>query len=200
MGKIFCLMGKSGSGKDTVFKHLMEDRTLNLKPFVGYTTRPKRINETEGIEYHFINEALLEEYKSLGKIIEQRVYDTVYGKWHYCTVDDGQIKLEEDNYLLIVTLEAFKSLKTYFGQDAVIPLYITLDDGIRLERALKRERQQDNPNYDELCRRFLADQIDFSQEVLDACGIKKYYINEVLDTCVREIRNYILNYEACNKS
>ena len=59
MGKIFCLMGKSSSGKDTVFKLLKEDKELKLKPVIPYTTRPKRNNEINGVEYYFINEEIL---------------------------------------------------------------------------------------------------------------------------------------------
>jgi Guanylate kinase len=192
MGKIFCLMGKSSSGKDTVFKELKEDKDLKLKPVVSYTTRPKRFNETDGIEYYFINEEILEEYKDKGKVIEQREYDTVNGKWYYCTLDDGQIDLNRHNYLLIVTLEAYKNLKIYFGQENVFPFYITVDDGVRLERALKREREQENPNYDELCRRFLADNNDFTMDKLNSCGIERFYINCNLIECISNIKSDIL--------
>lgn len=192
MGKIFCLMGKSSSGKDTIFKELKEDKDLRLKPIVSYTTRPKRTNETNGVEYYFIDEKLLEEYKQMGKVIEQREYDTANGKWYYCTLDDGQINLEKNNYLLIVTLEAYKNIKSYFGEENVFPFYITVDDGIRLERALKREREQQNPNYDELCRRFLADNNDFSIDKLNACNIKKFYINNNLIECIDSIKRDML--------
>lgn len=193
MGKIFCLMGKGSSGKDTVFSKLKEDKELNLKPIVPYTTRPKRSNETNGVEYHFIDEDILNEYKTKGKVIEQRVYDTIKGKWYYCTLDDGQIDLTRSDYLLIVTLEAYKYIKAYFGEDNVFPFYINIDDGIRLERALKREREQQAPNYDELCRRFLADNIDFSQHKLEELNINKVYINNNLMECVSNIKEDILN-------
>ena len=42
MNRIFCLMGKSASGKDKLFKALLTDETLNLKKVVIYTTRPIR--------------------------------------------------------------------------------------------------------------------------------------------------------------
>lgn len=191
MGKIFCLMGKSSSGKDTIFKYLIQDEELGLKPIISYTTRPRRAHEIEGIEYHFIDEADLNEYNKQNKVIEQRVYNTVHGKWYYSTIDDGQIDLSRDNYLLITTLEAYICLRKYFGNENVEALYVTLDDGVRLERAVKRERQQVMPNYDEICRRFLADSIDFSNEKLMAAGIEQYYINADLDNCVNEIRNNI---------
>lgn len=192
MGKIFCLMGKSNSGKDTIFKELMSDSDLELKPIISYTTRPIRSTETNGIEYYFINEDILAEYREKNKIIEERKYDTVNGPWHYCTIDDGQINLKDNNYLLIVTLEAYRNIKIHFGEESVFPFYIDLDDGIRLERALKREREQKNPNYDELCRRFLADNNDFSDYNLQSCNIEKFYINDNLKECVSNIKDDIL--------
>lgn len=188
MGKIFCLMGKSSSGKDTVFKALLQDRELSLQPIIPYTTRPIRSSEKQGREYHFITDAELGRYGSMGKIIEQREYATVKGIWSYATVDDGQINLGQDNYLLIGTLAAYANLQRYFGAENIVPLYIGVDDRIRLERALGREKQQPNPNYDELCRRFLADNIDFSVENLQTYGIVKQYVNENLRECLMAVK------------
>lgn len=193
MGKIFCLMGKSSSGKDTIFKEINEDKDLDLKPIVPYTTRPKRINETNGVEYFFINEDELNKFEKENKVIEKRVYHTIHGDWFYGTINDGQIDLNKNNYLLITTLQAYDSLRQYFGNDKVYPFYIDIEDGIRLERALNREKRQDNPNYDELCRRFLADNIDFSAENLSNLGINKFYINENLQDCIDNIKEDILN-------
>ena len=193
MGKILCIIGKSSSGKDTIFKELIKDKDLKLIPVVSYTTRPIRQNESQGIEYHFISEERLEEYQRAGKIIEKRQYNTINGTWFYCTVDDGQLDLAKpDFYLLIVTLEAYENLRNYFGIEQVIPFYITVDDGIRLERALKREKRQEVPNYDELCRRFLADSADFHTTKLQACGIAKQYKNENLKECMNNIKLDIL--------
>lgn len=191
MGKIFCLMGKSSSGKDTIFKLLKEDKELMLKPVIPYTTRPKRNNEENGVEYFFINEKTFRSYCESGKIIEKRQYKTINGIWHYCTVDDGQIDLLNANYLLIATLEAYKSLQRYFGTDNVVPVYITADDDIRLERALNRERKQENPNYDELCRRFLSDNADFSADKLNMNNITKHYNNNNLEECISIIKKDI---------
>lgn len=193
MGKIFCLMGKSSSGKDTIFKQLIDDTELNLSPVISYTTRPIRHNENHGVEYYFIDEVMLEQYNNAGKLIEKREYETINGKWTYCTVDDGQIDLQQPkSYLLIVTLEAYRSLRKYFGVDSIIPFYVHVDDGVRLERALRRERKQVQPNYDELCRRFLADNIDFSVEKLEESGVIKQYQNNRLYECMRNIKADIL--------
>lgn len=79
-------------------------------------------------------------------------------------MDDGQIDLSEQNYLMIGTLEAYEKMIAYFGTEAILPVYIELDDGVRLQRALDRELRQEKPKYEEMCRRFLADSADFSEE------------------------------------
>ena len=192
MGKIFCLMGKSSSGKDTIFKKLLQDQELNLTSIITYTTRPIRHNESQGLEYNFVTEESLAKYSNMKKIIEQRVYNTVNGKWSYCTIDDGQIDLSQNNYYLMIgTLESYKNLQEYFGASKVIPLYVEVDDGVRLERALERERQQPYPNYEELCRRFLADCLDFSNQKLENLGVLKYYQNETIESCIDKIKNDI---------
>ncbi|CRZ35666.1 guanylate kinase [Herbinix hemicellulosilytica] len=194
MPKIFIIIGKSASGKDTIYKKLLENKELGLKTVVMYTTRPIRVSETDGVEYHFVDEKKFEELKNQNKIIEHRSYNTVHGIWRYFTVNDGQIDLDKNDYLMMGTLESYGQIRDYFGHDKVIPIYIEVDDGTRLMRALLREQKQENPKYTELCRRFLADSIDFSEENIAAYGIKKRYQNTDIDKCIQEITNDIKYY------
>jgi len=187
-------MGKSASGKDTIYKKLLNNKDLNLKTVVMYTTRPKRDFETDGVEYNFVDEEKFEELKRQNKIIEHRAYNTVHGIWRYFTVNDGQIDLDNYNYLMLGTLQSYRQLREYFGHGKVVPIYIEVEDGIRLMRALLREQKQENPKYAELCRRFLADCEDFSEENLAAYGIKKRYQNIDIDKCVQEITSDIKYY------
>ena len=187
MAKIFFVLGKSCSGKDTIFKKLKEDGELNLNTVTGYTTRPMREGETNGVEYFFVNNEELEALKNQGKVIECRDYNTVYGVWSYFTVDDGQINLEKGNYLYIGTLESYEQMVRYYGKEVVVPIYVEVETGERLTRAVNRERQQENPKYTELCRRFLADEEDFCEENIKKAGIKKRYENNSLERCIEEI-------------
>lgn len=195
MGKIFYVMGKSSSGKDTVYEALLRRKELKLHKIVLYTTRPIRAGETDGLQYHFVKEEKLQELLTEGKVIELRRYDTVCGVWKYFTVDDENMDLKEKDYLAIGTLESCKQLKDYYGEEVIVPLYIEVEDGVRLERALNRERKQENPNYEELCRRFLADTSDFSKENLEKAKIlKKFYNNGEIDVCIEEIARFIGEY------
>ncbi len=199
MARIFIVMGKSATGKDTIYKKLLEREELELKTAVMYTTRPKRHSEVNGVEYHFVEEATLLELKRQNKIIEHRSYETVHGTWHYFTVNDGQIDLEKADYLMIGTLETYVQIREYFGKDKVIPIYIEVEDGARLLRALKREQKQDQPKYAEMCRRYLADEEDFSEENLQKCGVEKRYSNIDIHQCLQEIEQDIKNYTVKQK-
>ncbi|MBH1941923.1 guanylate kinase [Mobilitalea sibirica] len=189
MARIFIVMGKSATGKDTIYKKLLESEELHLKKVVMYTTRPIRKAETEGVEYHFVDENRLKELQQQNKVIEHRSYNTIHGKWHYFTVNDGQIDLEQEhnNYLMIGTLETYQQIKEYYGKDRVVPIYLEVEDGIRLLRAFRREQKQVQPKYAELCRRYLADEEDFSDQNLSKLGIIRRYQNKDMNTCLYKI-------------
>ena len=192
MGKIYCMIGKSSSGKDTLYKMLLANPALSLKNIVPYTTRPMREGETDGVEYFFCSEERLHELENAGKVIELRAYNTAHGLWSYFTVDDHQIRDEEQDYLMIGTIESYCRLRDYFGKERVVPIYIEVEDGIRLQRALDRERMQKKPKYVELCRRFIADAADFSEEKLCEAGIDFRFINNNLEKTAESIERYML--------
>ena len=191
MGKIYCVMGKSSSGKDSIYHEIMEKGALGLKPIIPYTTRPIRDGEQDGREYHFCTEDTVQRLQDEGRIMELRAYNTVYGVWKYFTVDDEQINLNKYNYLYIVTLEGYTKIQEYFGADRVVPIYIEVEDGERLMRAIAREQKQDVPKYEEMCRRFLADSADFCDEKLVEAGVVRRFQNNDFVQTVQEVTAYI---------
>lgn len=196
MGKIIYLMGKSSTGKDTIYKRLLTDNSFDFKKIIPYTTRPIRIKEQDGVEYFFTDENGFEKLMASGRVIEHRAYHTYHGLWRYFTVDDGQIDLQKQSYICIGTLESYESTKAYFGKSCMIPVLIELDDGVRLQRALDRERKQQFPKYEEMCRRFLADSEDFAEEKIEKAGITRRFLNENLEQCLHEIEEYIAEESA----
>jgi guanylate kinase len=195
MKHLFYLMGKSASGKNALYEYLIGDSSLALAPLIPWTTRPIRANEQDGVEYHFTDEDGLRALEAQGRVIEKRTYQTEHGPWTYFTVDDGA-HLSEDR-LGIGTLESFRKMRDYYPEGYVVPLYIEVEDGIRLGRALKRERKPGNHRYEEMCRRFLADQKDFSEENLLEAGISRRFKNEKdKESCFREAADYIRSIQA----
>ncbi len=191
MGKLIYLMGKSSSGKDTVYRELLRDDELKLNKVVLYTTRPIREGEVDGVQYHFVDEETFNDFVRENRVIEDRVYNTYHGLWRYFTVDDGSIDIDKYDYLIIGTLESYARTAEYYGKANVLPIYIEVDDGIRLQRALDREKKQENPKYQEMCRRFLADAEDFSDEKMNEAGITKRFNNEDLQGCLDRIKKYL---------
>ena len=144
-------------------------------------------------------------------MIEARTYNTVYGPWTYFTADDGQVRTEEKDYLAIGTLESYRDMRAYYGKEMICPIYIEVEDGERLKRAIAREEKQEQPHYAEMCRRFLADTEDFSEEKLKQTQdlevqyltyLSMYlfifcilgsprFLNNNLEACIQEIRQYI---------
>jgi guanylate kinase len=154
-----------------------------------------RAGEQEGVEYHFCDDKTCASLEAQGKVIELRAYHTVHGIWKYFTADDGQIATDGGNYLYITTLEAYERLRDYYGKEFVVPIYMEVDDGVRLQRALDRERKQKPPKYKEMCRRFLADAEDFSEENLTRAGITERFVNDDLDATARAIWDYMRRIE-----
>ena len=191
MGKIFYIIGKSATGKDTIYGKILEQKIPGLEKLVIYTTRPQREGETNGKEYFFTDQKGLAEMREKGVIIEERTYHTVLGDWTYFTADDGQLELDTTDYLGIGTLESYEKMASWFGKDRVISVYIELEDGERLSRALGREKQQKTPHYAEMCRRYLADLEDFSEEKLMKAGITKRFENIDAVQTAAEIVKYI---------
>lgn len=190
MNKICYIMGKSSSGKDTIFQRIVKDMP-ELKSVVLYTTRPIREGEKNGREYFFVSEEELLKYQEEGIVIELRAYTTIHGIWKYFTVDDGQIDLKKHSYVMIGTLESYEKMKEYFGSENMLPIYVEVEDGERLHRALLREQQQREPKYAEMCRRFLADSEDFSEEHLEKAGITNRYENKNMEECLEKIKKDI---------
>ena len=190
MGKIYYVMGKSSSGKDTIYKELLK-RHPEFHTIVPYTTRPIREGEHDGGEYYFVDEKRLKEMQQAGQVIEVRSYNTKCGIWTYFTADDGQIDLEQYDYLVIGTLVSYEAMKRYFGKNVLVPIYIEVEDGERLCRALEREKKQQVPRYAEMCRRFLADEKDFAEDNLQRAEITYRFENADLSDCLTKIENYI---------
>lgn len=192
MGKLFIFMGKSASGKDTLYQKIRE-KNPELKSVIPYTTRPIRTGETEGKEYHFVTVEQLKQLEKEEKVVECRCYHTVRGDWYYFTAHDGQIDFSAGDYVMISTLEGYEKIREFYGAERVEPIYIEVEDFLRLERSLKRERQQDNPCVAEVCRRFLTDEEDFSEEKLMEAGIRQRIQNDNLEEAISRIEAILAN-------
>ena len=187
-------MGPSNSGKDTIIRTLVKENKFAFKEMIMSTTRPKRTHEVEGREYYFKTVEEMLDLEKQGKIIEKRKCDTAYGPWYYFTTSSS-IDLDNYNYVGSNTLEGLDQFVKFYGMENIISLLIKVDDGIRLQRALDRERREENPKYQELCRRFLADSTDFSEENINKRHITSIINNDSnLDNTMKEVEKVLKIY------
>lgn len=193
MMNIFYIMGRSGSGKDTIYKELLKSSRLSgleFKQVILHTTRPMRQGEKDGREYYFITDEQFEDMRSNNKFVEIREYNTVNGVWKYGTSIDS---FNQDGYYIgIGTLESFAKLKDKFGNN-IKEIFIKVDEDKLLQRTILRATGDSKQSLDEVKRRFEADRVDFSDKKIDSVGINKIFYNNTLDDCVNEIEQYILS-------
>lgn len=196
--KLIYIMGKSSSGKDTIYNILKQNMDVNT--YVRYTTRPMRDGEIDGVTYNFISDDEMQQYidgNKPQKVMEYRTYKTVHGPWTYATISDEQFESDKD-MLMLGTLESYVKVKENFQNNQnvnVLPIYIEVPDNVRLKRAIEREEKEVQPKYVELCRRFIADSKDFSEEKLQKAGIQKRFQNIDLKQCVKQILEYIILHQ-----
>lgn len=132
---ILLFVGKSASGKDTYVQEMVNK---GYKRILGYTCRPIREGEQDGVDYNFVSK---EEFLSLidnNKILEYRTYDTnvngVKETWYY----GSPIVNPSEKYVGIVDVDGANTYIEKYGEDNIIPVYITVSDKIRTQRAMSR--------------------------------------------------------------
>lgn len=177
MYKIICLLGKAGSGKDTILKHIIQ-KNSNFYEIISCTTRPPRETEIDGVNYHFLSEEDFLRQISNNEMIEY----TEFRKWYYGTsfnnLDENKINIGVYNISGLKLLLKNKNVQ-------VLPIYIDCSDKERLLRQLNREK---NPDVKEIIRRYGTDEKDF-EEIEKLVSIKVNNDGPINDTIIDIMTN-----------
>ena len=178
MNKVYCILGKSASGKSTI-ERLLEEK--GLKRLISFTTRPMRENERTGVDYNYITIQEFENLKSNGQLLEC----TEYRGWYY-GINSSQIDMKDDrDYLAVIEPHGYRQIKEKLG-DKVIGIYITIQDKERILRALNREIK---PDVDEVVRRFMSDKDLFKNIELEVDYIfENWYSYEVVENIMKIVK------------
>ena len=170
MYKIIALIGKAGSGKDSILHSIMKvGKQLNLSfhEVVSCTTRPKRENEIEGVNYHYLDDYTFKEKETNGEMLEYTKFNNWWYGTSYDSLNENKINIGVFNPAGIRSLMKHKNVEVHV-------YYIDASPKNRLIRQLEREK---DPNVAEIIRRYCADENDFSH--LDFPYKKK--INDTFD-------------------
>ena len=178
-------MGKSGSGKDTILEELCSRRS-DYHKIISCTTRPKRDYEKQDVDYHFITDKDFM-YRIFN---EEMIEATEFNNWHYGTcktdlVDGINIGIFNPDGYYYLTHPVSEGIK-------VIGFYIQCNNKERLLRQLNRE---ENPNIDEILRRYSTDENDFIDLDKDKRIYKLYNENKVQFNRAIDYIQYIIDKE-----
>lgn len=155
--KLFCILGKQGSGKSSILNELLKivKEEDNIHLLKSRTTRPRRESEAVATEYIFTTkEQFSEDYKN-GNVLEYAVYSTVGGVWYYYTHKDD-CNLSSHSYVKIINPIGFCQLSDNISDENIVSIEIVSDDSTRLKRTILR-----GDSLNEVLRRLEADDKDF---------------------------------------
>lgn len=177
------LVGKSGSGKDYLLKYMIQK---GFTPLVSHTTRPKRANEIDCINYYFVG---VTEFLANDDFIETRSYDTELNgekhTWYYGLSNRELDRNKDKNIVTIFDIPGAIEFLKNTGMDCNI-IYLDVSDEIRKYRAILRGS---------FCgiewgRRLVDDAKKFSAKELKGI-IKHTVINESIT--IDELYNKVIN-------
>lgn len=172
---IIVLVGESGSGKSTIEKMIIE-RNPNISKIIPYTTRLKRENEKNGLDYFFIDKECFFNKRKLNDFIEEAEYNG----WYYGTTKDAYN--DDKDHVVTLTPSGCRKLKQWAEKEhiKVISIYLNTDRRTRLIRLLNR-----GDNIEEAYRRNLSElgQFDGFEDETDyvitnfknCCDIEEVY-------------------------
>lgn len=183
MNKLFMLLGRSSCGKDTLMKRVIAEGLAY--PLIYHTTRPRREGEVNGVQYFFGDDNDFKKSKKSDSILEYRSYNVHGSVWYYWTEYDIQFR-QDKNLICTGTLDMLKSYRDKIIDYDIIPIMITVNDLLLVERALGREKQMATPNIVEMCRRYISDYEDYSSDKVRESNIQ-YFISN--DSSIEESTN-----------
>lgn len=177
------LVGKSGSGKDYLLKYMVQK---GFTPLVSHTTRPKRANEIDCLDYYFVG---VTEFLANNDFIEARSYDTELNgekhTWYYGLSNRELDRNKDKNIVTIFDIPGANEFIKNTGIDCNI-IYLDVSDEIRKNRAILRGSFCDI----EWDRRVLDDAKKFSDKELKSI-IKHTVTNE--NITIDELYNKVIN-------
>lgn len=180
-GKIFAISAPSGTGKTTIVKQILSE-IPNLVYSVSATTRTKRDNEKDGVDYFFLSEEEFLEKTRKNEFVEwEKVYDYYYGTFRFF-IDDNITKGK--NVIAEVDVKGALSLKEIYPE--AILIFISPPSFEELVARLKKRKTETEAD---LQKRIERAKMELSQKD----KFDYFIINKDLDNAIAETKNLILN-------
>ena len=128
MKNLYCVIGKSGVGKDTIVNRLCDE--YGYKRLISYTSRPKRSDPKDTLSHIFVTEDDYHKAKDAGMVVADTHFDC-----NYYWVTSGQV---DESDLYIIDWEGYKVLKSLYKNKPIKLIVVNADKSVRIERMRKR--------------------------------------------------------------
>lgn len=178
-GHLLIVSGPSGVGKSTVVKAILERRP-QLRYSISYTTRPRRGNEQDGVDYHFISESAFQKKIEEDEFAEwAEVHGHLYGT---SALYIEEILANGQDVLLDIDVQGAKSMSARYP-DALL-VFMVPPSMEELERRI-RKRRADSPVV-------IDRRLKNAEEEMDHAHLYDHVlVNDVLDRTVSELEGIV---------
>ena len=187
---LLLICGKSASGKTEITKALNDQK---IKMLISHTDRPMRNNETNCIDYYFIDDNYMTDMIDDGKFVETRSYNTEYGVWNY-GLSKNEINTIDRAACVVLDLNGCESVKKYIKDNNLnietVTIYVSASEEERFRRYMKRD-DVTLKQTKELIRRFEKDNEDFKDFESRVNIMLRNETEEDLERNVKIIKNII---------
>jgi guanylate kinase len=182
-GDLFIVSSPSGAGKTTLIHRVLRDPRIggSLHFSVSHTTRPSRVGERTGVEYHFVDEAAFRAIEARGGFLEWAV---VHGNLYGTSREEVEPRLESGiDVLLDIDVQGARQVRSHVPEAVKVIVFPPSREV--LEKRLKA-RGSDAP--DVVLRRLAA-----ARKEMEEWGEFDYaIINEDLEAAVDELRSILV--------
>jgi guanylate kinase len=177
-GQLFIITAPSGAGKTSLVNALLKERGVHdVCLSISHTTRPRRPRETDGIDYHFVDEATFLQMLNEGRFLESaEVYGHRYGTsqtWVESTLDKGT------DIILEIDWQGAAQIRNLMPQACAI---FILPPSVESLRQRLTERAQDEP---ETIERRMRQAVAEMTHVAEADYV---VVNEDFDSALQDLK------------
>lgn len=181
-GLLIIITGSSGVGKNTILKKVFQDKSLNLKYSISATTRTKRKNEIDGVDYHFLTKKEFENRIKNNEFLEYA--DFVGNK--YGTLKSYVEEQRDKGFNVVLEIEVQGGLNVMKMLSDYLSIFIVPPS---LDELKNRLIKRDTESFDEIEKRMEAAKWEMSKK--DA--YQHIIVNDDSDKAAELIKEIIRN-------
>ncbi len=184
-GKLIIISAPSGSGKSTIIGRIMQDESLRLAFSVSATTRPRRGQEVDGVDYHY---KTVDEFKQMIAHDELVEYQEVYEGRFYGTPKSEVERITAMGRNVVLDLDVLGgvNVKKMYG-DRALSIFIQPPS---VEVLRQRLINRGTDSIDDINAR--VDKAEF--EISIGPQFDHTVINDDLDTAVNQVHTLIAQF------